>query len=135
MICHCAHSRFDLQTLGTFKYESRLGVTLSAMRLFQLSPHLLGCHQLSFFRDFVKLPALSFCRKLIHVYICTCIFVFDFNKYSTCYGKDYHKLRMLRFQRLWSCLRVQISLLKTKRTLLYLKTQFVPSSKHFPPRL
>ena len=28
-----------------------------------------------------------------------------------------------------------INLLKTKRNLLYLKTQFVPRSKHFPPRL
>jgi len=28
MASRCAHSRFDLQTLGTFKYESRLSVTL-----------------------------------------------------------------------------------------------------------
>ena len=29
----------------------------------------------------------------------------------------------------------QINPLKTKRRLLYLKTQFVPRSKHFPPQL
>jgi len=28
-----------------------------------------------------------------------------------------------------------LNLLKTKRDLLYLKTQFVPRCKHFPPRL
>ena len=28
-----------------------------------------------------------------------------------------------------------INLLKTKRNQLYLKTQFVPRSKHFPPQL
>ena len=29
----------------------------------------------------------------------------------------------------------KINLLNTKRRLLYLKTQFIPRSKHFPPRL
>ena len=28
-----------------------------------------------------------------------------------------------------------INLLKTKRNLLYIRNQFVPRSKHFPPRL
>ena len=30
---------------------------------------------------------------------------------------------------------LNVNLLNTKRRLLYLKTQFVPRSKHFPPRL
>ena len=30
---------------------------------------------------------------------------------------------------------LNVKLLKTKRRLLYLKTQFLPRSKHFPPRL
>ena len=29
----------------------------------------------------------------------------------------------------------QVNLLKTKRNLLYIRNQFVPGSKHFPPRL
>ena len=33
------------------------------------------------------------------------------------------------------CLKEQTSPLKTKRRLLYLKTQFVPRSKHFSSRL
>ena len=31
--------------------------------------------------------------------------------------------------------KIMINLLKTKRNLLYIRNQFVPRSKHFPPRL
>ena len=30
---------------------------------------------------------------------------------------------------------LNVNLLKTKRNLLYIRNQFVPRSKHFPPRL
>ena len=44
-------------------------------------------------------------------------------------------LQRVEVSKFYSLIAVKINPLNTKRRLLYLKTQFVPRSKHFSPRL